>query len=407
MPLLKLKKLQLSLLKMSKLVIHADCLKGLKKLKTGSADLIYLDPPFFSQRKQSLKTKNGQHQYEFDDRWGSIHEYVDYLGQRLEECHRVLKNTGSLFLHCDSSASHYLRIELDRIFGSELFQSEIIWSYKRWSNSKKGLLNQHQTIFFYTKTYQFKFNPLFLDYSPTTNVDQIVQKRTRDDRQKAIYKRDGNGRAELVSKKVGVPAGDVWEIPFLNPKARERVDYPTQKPILLLERIINLVTNEGDLVVDPFCGSGTTLVAAQMLKRKLIGFDQNKQAVLLAQSRLAQPIKTESQLLKKGAASYLQQDAQLSEVVRSVGGVVVQRNKGIDGLVSTSDQLVPFKVVYHEKDILNQIEQLQRAVKKNQYEFRGLHLRFKMKASEIKKLEKKHDLIIFKDAHDLQSKIQP
>ncbi len=387
-------------------VVHADCLEGLKGLAAGTVDVVYLDPPFFSQRKHELKTRSGRHKFEFDDRWKSVSDYVTYMGVRLQECHRVLKKTGSLFLHCDTSASHHLRIELDRIFGPELFQSEIIWAYKRWSNSKKGLMNQHQTIFFYSKSADFKFNPLFVDYSPTTNVDQIVQKRTRDGRQKAVYKRDQAGQAELTSKKEGVPAGDVWEIPFLNPKARERVNYPTQKPILLLERIIKLVTDEGDLVVDPFSGSGTTLVAAHMLKRKFLGFDQNAEAVQLTQSRLTNPVKTESQLLQKGAAAYINQNAELSDVVRAVGGVVVQRNKGIDGLVSASDQLVPFKVVYHQDEILNQIKLLQKAVRKNRYKYRGLHFRFKMKPAEIKKIENEHDLFVFKNAEDLKNKIQ-
>ena len=387
-------------------MIHADCLEGLKGLKTGTVDVVYLDPPFFSQRKHELKTRSGQHKFEFDDRWRSITDYVTYMGLRLQECHRVLKKTGSLFLHCDSSASHHLRVELDRIFGPELFQSEIIWAYKRWSNSKKGLMNQHQTIFFYSKSAAFKFNPLFVDYSPTTNVDQIVQKRTRDERQKAVYKRDQTGEAELTSKKEGVPTGDVWEIPFLNPKARERVNYPTQKPILLLERIIKLVTGEGDLVVDPFSGSGTTLVAAQMLNRKFLGFDQNREAVQLAQSRLANPVKTESKLLQKGVDAYINQNAELSDVVRAIGGVVVQRNKGIDGLMSASNHLVPFKVVDHEDDILNQIILLQKASRKNQYKYRGLHFRFKLKPAEIKKIENEYDIIIFKNVEELKNKIQ-
>lgn len=387
-------------------VVHADCLKGLQGLSANTADVVYLDPPFFSQRKHEMKTRKGAQKFEFDDRWESIADYITYMGQRLEECHRVLKKTGSLFLHCDSSASHYLRVELDRIFGAEMFQSEIIWSYKRWSNSKKGLLNQHQTIFFYSKSKEFKFNKFFSDYSPTTNVDQIVQKRTRDGRQKAVYKRDQAGQAELVTKKVGVPAGDVWEIPFLNPKARERVDYPTQKPILLLEKIIKLVTDEGDLVVDPFSGSGTTLVAAQMLKRRFLGFDLNEAAVALARSRLANPVKTESRLLQKGLSAYINQNAGLSDVVRSVGGVVVQRNKGIDGLMTASNQLVPFKVVFNEDEILTQIKLLQKAACKNQYKYRGLHLRFKMKASEVQKIENEHGLLIFKNAEELENKIQ-
>jgi site-specific DNA-methyltransferase (adenine-specific) len=138
---------------------------------------------------------------------------------------------------------------MDKVFGRENFQSEIIWSYKRWSNAKKGLLNAHQVIFFYSKTKNFKFNTLYTDYSATTNLDQILQDRERDENGKSVYKKDENGNVVLGKEKKGVPLSDVWEIPYLNPKAKERTGYPTQKPVLLLNQILNIVTHEGDLVV--------------------------------------------------------------------------------------------------------------------------------------------------------------
>ena len=144
-----------------------------------------------------------------------------------------------------------MKIVLDEIFGVANFQSEIIWTYKRWSNSKKGLLNNHQSIFFYSKTKNFKFNTIYTDYSETTNVDQILQDRIRDEKGKSRYKVDENGRVVMGKAKKGVPLSDVWEIPYLNPKAKERVGYPTQKPIILLEQIIKLVTDENDVVLDP------------------------------------------------------------------------------------------------------------------------------------------------------------
>ena len=136
-------------------------------------DRIYLDPPFFTQRKQMLRDVNGK-QYEFLDLWQSRQEYLDYMQARLWEMKRVLKSTGSIFLHCDTSSSHHLRILLDDVFGENHFRSEIIWSYKRWSNAKKGLLSAHQTILFYSKTNEFQFYPLYGAYSPTTNIDQIL-----------------------------------------------------------------------------------------------------------------------------------------------------------------------------------------------------------------------------------------
>ena len=105
---------------------------------------------------------------------------------------------------------------------------------------KKGLLNCHQIIFFYSKTKDFKFNNIYESYSATTNIDQIFQKRVRDENGKTKYKDDGSGNFVLTKKKKGVPLSDVWDIPYLNPKAKERVGYPTQKPIILLERIIKI-----------------------------------------------------------------------------------------------------------------------------------------------------------------------
>ena len=134
-------------------------------------DLIYLDPPFFTQKTLKQKTRDNEKEYSFDDKWENIDEYRLYIKERLVECKRVLKKTGSIFLHCDKLASHHLRLALDDVFGVDNFQSEIIWTYKRWSNSKKGLLNNHQNIYFYSKTEHFKFNTIYTDYSETTNID--------------------------------------------------------------------------------------------------------------------------------------------------------------------------------------------------------------------------------------------
>ena len=132
-------------------IIHGDALKVLEEIDEKSVDLVYLDPPFFTQDKYSLVSKN-KVEYSFDDNWNNIDDYLDFMKERLYGCKRILKNTGSIFLHCDRNASHYLKVLMDKIFGIVNFQSEIIWSYKRWSNSKKGLLNNHQVILFYSKT---------------------------------------------------------------------------------------------------------------------------------------------------------------------------------------------------------------------------------------------------------------
>ena len=313
-------------------IVLGDCLDLMSNVKDESVDLIYMDPPFYTQTVQKLSDKQGK-QYSFDDSWATIEDYVEHIRLRFKECRRVLKDTGSIFVHCDRNASHYLKIALDKVFGEGSFQSEIVWSYKRWSNSKKGLLNNHQIIFFYSKTANFKFNTMYTDYSETTNVDQILQDRVRDENGKSKYKTDDNGVVVMGQAKKGVPLSDVWEIPYLNPKAKERVGYPTQKPIILLEQIIKLVTDEGDLVLDPFAGSGTTLVAAKMLNRNYLGFDISKDAVELTNSRLEELVKTESILLKKGKRAYQNLDENCLAVINSIDAVPVQRNSGIDGFL--------------------------------------------------------------------------
>ena len=147
---------------MNKVILN-DCLKTMKMMEDESVDVIYLDPPFFTQRKQAGRLKNSEKILEFNDLWKSIDEYMEFMKARLVEMRRVLKKTGSIFLHCDKTASHYLRVLLDQVFGMDKFQSEIIWAYRRWSNSKKGLLNAHQNIYFYSKTNNFKFNTLYTD----------------------------------------------------------------------------------------------------------------------------------------------------------------------------------------------------------------------------------------------------
>lgn len=313
-------------------VYCGDCYELMRQLDSDSIDAIYMDPPFFTQETQKLSSKVGV-EYSFTDSWENMDDYVAYTKIRLQECKRVLKRTGSIFVHCDRNASHYLKIALDEIFGVTNFQSEIVWSYKRWSNSKKGLLNNHQIIFFYSKTKDFKFNMIYTDYSETTNVDQILQDRVRDAKGKSKYKVDENGQVVMGQAKKGVPLSDVWEIPYLNPKAKERVGYPTQKPIILLEQIIKLVTDEDDIVLDPFMGSGTTLVASKLLNRKYLGFDITNDAVELTLERLESIIKTDSFLLKKGKRAYQNLDDECMAIIKSIDAVPVQRNGGIDGFL--------------------------------------------------------------------------
>lgn len=324
-------------------LINDDCLNYLSGLSNETIDLIYLDPPFFTQRTQKLSGKDGM-EYQFDDSWDSFEDYLDFLRKRVIQMRRVLKKSGSLFFHCDNKASHKIKILLDEVFGEDSFKNEIVWAYKRWSNSKKGLLNSHQIIFYYVKTKEYKFNRLMVDYSPTTNIDQILQERCRDERNKAVYRQDENGNPVFAAPKKGVPLSDVWNIPFLNPKAKERTGYPTQKPINLLQRIIEISTDPGDIVLDPFCGSGTTLVASKLLGRSAIGIDINAAAIDLTQNRLDNPIKSTSFLLEKGENAYRKQDEMTLAYLKILGCTVVQRNKGIDGFLLKTYKRLPIPV---------------------------------------------------------------
>jgi len=346
-------------------VLLGDCLELLKDFENNSIDLIYLDPPFFTNTTQKLKTRDGSKEFSYKDIWKSNEAYAEFIYYRLVELKRVLKETGSIFVHCDRNSTHIIKTLLDDIFGLEQFQSEIIWYYKRWSNAKKGLLPSHQTIYFYSKTQNFKFKTLYTDYSQATNIDQILQKRARDKNGKTVYARDENGNTINGDIKKGVPLNDVWEIPYLNPKAKERVGYPTQKPILLLERIIEIASDEGDTVLDPFCGSGTTLVAGKLKKRKVIGLDISQDAVDLTKSRLDNPVKSESNLLQKGRESYNNVDTLVEQFLHDIEYVPVQRNSGIDAILKLTYQESPVLVrIQKENETIDEaIKQLSKAVK--------------------------------------------
>ena len=305
----------------------------LKDIETKTIQCIYIDPPFFTQKEHRLYSEKTQKELKFSDKWKNLSEYLDYIKALLIDCKKKLKDNGTIFLHCDKSASHHIRVLLDEVFGIANFINEIIWIYKRWSNSRDGLLNSHQNIYFYAKSKSYKFNKIFTDYSPTTNIDQILQSRERNENGKSIYQMDGNGNIILGKEKKGVPLSDVWEIPYLNPKAKERVGYPTQKPYLLLKQIIELATDEDDIILDPCCGSGTTCLTAKLLNRKFIGIDISNEAVKLSKNRLDNPIVTNSNLLKNGKDDYLNQDSYKIPFLQILDAIPVQRNKGIDGFL--------------------------------------------------------------------------
>jgi site-specific DNA-methyltransferase (adenine-specific) len=323
-----------------------DCTEVLGAFAPDFFDLIYLDPPFFTRKTHELSTRDFTRTFTFSDLWASSDEYVGFLRVRIGQLHRVLASHGSLFLHCDRNSTHLARLVLDDVFGQENLRSEIIWTYRRWSNSERKLLPAHQTILYYSKSDRFKFNTLREAYSPATNVDQILQRRTRNANGKSAYERDQSGQSVIGRAKQGVPLSDVWDIPYLNPKARERTGYPTQKPVLLLDRIVQLASDPGDRVLDPFCGSGTTIVAAHSLGRSAYGIDLSADAIDLTRRRLATGTITRSAVLEGGRDAFRTSDESALAILSGLDVIPVQRNRGIDAFLKNDvvDAPVPIRV---------------------------------------------------------------
>ena len=318
-----------------------DNLFILNGLNSKLVDLIYLDPPFNTKRTYSAPIGSKSAGASFKDMWawqdvnesyleslidkypslvkfiqcvGGIHSkammsYITYMTQRIIEMHRVLKNNGSLYLHVDPTASHYLKIVLDELFGKHNFRNEIVWGYKSRPQSKHYFGKKHDVILFYTKSDIYSFN--WKKVSRALSDNTIKKYKLIDDNSRK-YRLQGRGisgspiksakdvmqkweisNPELVvrdylDEKEGVAREDWWfDINIINQSALERTGYPTQKPLALLNRIIKVGSNEGDIVLDPFCGCATTCVAAQKLGRKWIGIDIEKKAVNVLIDRLS------------------------------------------------------------------------------------------------------------------------
>ena len=234
-----------------------DCEKVLSKFPDNCVDLIYADPPFFTNEYYEVIWKDSTEKRAFEDRWkGGIEHYISWMEPKLRECQRVLKSTGSIYLHCDDHANAHLRILMDKIFGEKNFQNTVIWHYGLGGSSPRRWASKHDTILFYTKTNEWKFTPFM---TPATSQMMKGQQKKMD---------------------------DVWDIPTINNMAKERLGYPTQKPEVLLERIINASSDKENVVLDPFCGCGTAICVAQKLKRKWIGIDVSPTACDLMETRM-------------------------------------------------------------------------------------------------------------------------
>lgn len=320
---------------MKNTLYEGDSSKILTSLENNSVDLIYLDPPFFTNRNfEFIDSKNKK--ISFTDNWeNDINKYLDFMNGILNQTFRILSKTGLVFLHCDYHASHYLKVELDKTFGVKNFRNEIIWKrHNSQNNSKQGSKifgRIHDTIFVYSKNDSYHWNQLYDNYT-----DEYVKKAYRQiDKETgeryALGDLSGPGGAtkgnpyyefkgykrywrynkekmnqlfnqgKIVQTKPktvpkikrflkdmkGIPLNDIWiDIPNVQTVNKKSLTYPTQKPIKLLERIILCSTKEGDIVLDPFCGSGTTLIAAENLKRRWIGIDSNSESIQVITRRL-------------------------------------------------------------------------------------------------------------------------
>lgn len=258
----------------------ADCLEALPTLPDASVQLVYLDPPFNTNARRKTQVAA------YEDSFGATADYIAYMRPRVMYMRRVLAANGSLFFHCDWRTSHHVRVMLDEVFcvfppstTQGQFVNEIVWHYGLGaSRARRQLLTKHDVIFWYANSANYTFN-LIRD-EPT---QAMLAKYRHIDEHGNRYMMSYGKRYTL---KGGKPLDDVWRIPAIAPTSGERAGYPTQKPLALLRRIIQLASNEGDLVLDPFCGSGTTLVAAQQLGRRWIGIDANAQAIAIAKLRL-------------------------------------------------------------------------------------------------------------------------
>lgn len=252
-------------------LICGDNLEVLATFEDESVDLIYIDPPFFSNRNYEVVWGDEAEIRSFKDRWaGGVEHYIAWMEERVREMNRILKSTGSMYLHCDWHAGHYLKVMMDKIFGANNFRNEIIWHYRTGGVSKKWFGRKHDTIFFYTKSNEWTFNP--------QEVKEYYEgKPSLQDRKSG---RDDGGYYHWVY------APDVWEIPAVFNLAREFLGYPTQKPEALLERIIKASSTKDDLILDAFAGCGTALVAAQKLGRRWIGIDISTTAIRVMEQRL-------------------------------------------------------------------------------------------------------------------------
>jgi site-specific DNA-methyltransferase (adenine-specific) len=325
----------------TRVIYCGDCLDQLRKLPDACVDLIYIDPPFNSNRNYEVFWGETKEKRAFEDRHASTQAYIDFMRPRCAELARVLKKTGSFYYHCDWHASHYVKVMLDQILGENQFQNEIVWRRTNARQDRERWPRLHDVILFYTGSAEFNFAPLLLPGDETKIPHTLItgadgkKYNTKDltgagataegesgqpwrgfnpkdfgrhwgyshgqmdewDRAGLIHWPKKKGSAGGFPRKIDdkpfepearlTQLGSVWtDIDRLNQTAKERLGYPTQKPLALMERIVEASSRPNDIVLDAFCGCGTTLVAAERLKRQWIGIDISPTACRVVAKRL-------------------------------------------------------------------------------------------------------------------------
>ena len=286
-----------------------DNLEIMRGMNSESVDLIYLDPPFNSSADYAAPIGSKAAGAAFKDTWtlsdvdaewinlmeakhpalhrvllaamtASDKSYLAYMAARLLEMRRLLKTTGGIYLHCDPTMSHYLKLIMDAVFGRGRFRNEIAWCYRKWSVAANQFVRNHDVILLYASGDQPIFNVQYVPVSAGT------MKRWKGKRQQALFDESGMRLAGTTDGQAQTPCPDWWEISVINPNAKERTGYPTQKPLALLKRIILTSSSAGNVVFDPFCGCASTLVAADDLGRQWAGIDISSKAADLVVQRI-------------------------------------------------------------------------------------------------------------------------
>lgn len=409
----------------SRVLFCRDNVEALAKVPPKSVDLIYLDPPFFSDRVYEVIWGDEAEVRSFKDRWeGGIRHYCDWMRKRLMPLHDVLRDTGSIYLHCDPHASHYLKVVLDDIFGYANFRSNIVWHRTNAKgNATTRLPNNHDDILLYGKSKKVTWNKdaVTQPYDANNLDDKTVEKYSQVDargrryqltslinpnpdrpnltyeflgvervwrwtreRMEAAYEaglvyQPAPGRVpryvRYLDEQPGKPLGDVWtDIPPLNSRAAEREGYPTQKPEALLSRILLASSNKGDTVLDPFCGCGTTVSVAEKLGRRWIGMDISPTAMAIIKDRMSRIMNT-SDIRVEGMPETTEQLRQLKPfefqnwVIRKFVGTHSPRKSGDMGIDGYSFMLRnPIQVKRSDSVGRNVVDNFETAMRRGGHE---------------------------------------